>query len=128
MKILKVEPYSCNIQVYMNKEELRKYLKKEYSRNCDKVMLDEHLTAISNCEGYSMMIEDDGYELILLLPVEYSDDLSDHELLHMTWFICEIVDIPLNFSTQEHQTYLFTYLKRELKKLYAIRKVSKRKK
>lgn len=109
MKVIDIPGYDLHMKLFTSKLSLKRYTnKKNYQLSHD----------LNTVNGLAMVFEDKGVDILLLLPKEYSEEIMDHELIHITWFVARIIDLPLNFTNQEFQAYLFPAIKRELKKVY----------
>ena len=120
MKIIEIEQYGLHVKVFTLEKDLLRYIKKNYEES-----LDNYKEVILGSLAFASMELKDGHDIILFLPKEYNEELVDHELIHITWFVANIIGMPLNFETQEFQTYLFIEIKKKIKKIYErSRKVS----
>jgi hypothetical protein len=109
MKSIHITPYDLELLVFTSQRSLKMYLKK----NNYLIHHDENFN-LDNCHGLALMYPDN--TTMVLLPKEYSEDTLDHELIHITWYISEIIGQPLTYNNNEFQAYLFNDLKKKIKK------------
>jgi hypothetical protein len=106
--VFDIDPYDLNLKVFTSKLSLVKYLNKHGY---------QHTHNFDNVEGLSLLYEHYGIDLLLYLNKDFcTEDTLDHELIHITWLIARSIGHPLNQDNQEFQTYLFTSLKRKIRK------------
>ncbi len=113
MKEVEIEQYGLHIKVFTLEKDFLKYIKKVYPES-----LETYKEVISNSLAFASKECVNGHDMLLYIPNEYNEELIDHELIHITWFIAEIIGMPLNYETQEFQAYLFIDIKRKVKKVY----------
>jgi hypothetical protein len=107
MKIIDIEQYGLQLKVFTSINSLKRYCKKS------SYLIEDDLSSI---QAYALHYQVQGHDLLMFVPKEYSEELVDHELIHITWYIARIVGLPLTYNNQEFQTYLFTDLKKKVKK------------
>lgn len=107
MKVINIEQYNLDIKVFNSSRSLKRYT------NRNRYHVEHDLKGVS---GLALYYDHAGVDLLLYLPKEYNEEVVDHEIIHMTWFIGKAIGHPVNFSTQEFQTYLFSYIKNKVKK------------
>lgn len=113
MKVINIQPYDLDLNVFTSNRSLKMYCKKHsyLIRSTDG---DNEEMELDNCRGLSLLFPDN--EMMLLLPKEYDDEVLDHELVHITWFVSKIIGQQLDYGNNEFQAYLFTDLKKKIKK------------
>lgn len=104
---IQIDQYDLDLKIFTTKLSLTRYLNKHDYKISH---------SLNEVDGLALYFENSGADLILYVD-EKSDPLTmDHELIHITWYIAKIIGHPLSFNTQEFQTYLFTDLKKKIKK------------
>lgn len=103
---IKIQPFNYDVTIFTTKKEFAKYFK---LKGLDTAILDGVI-------GYCCNIEDEtNSELSLLLPSKYNEGITIHESVHLSWFVLEIAQVPLNSDTQEIQAYLVEYIVKQIK-------------
>lgn len=110
MKVINIQPYDLDLHVFTSNRSLKMYCKK----NSYLITKDEEDIDLSTCKGLSLVFPD--HTLMVLLPKEYDEEVLDHELVHITWFVSHIIGQQLDYGNNEFQAYLFTDLKKKIKK------------
>lgn len=109
MKSIHITPYDLELLVFTSPRSLKMYLKK----NNYLIHHNEDFD-LESCHGLALMYPDN--TTMVLLPAEYHEETVDHELIHITWYIAQIIGQPLTYDSNEFQAYLFTDLKKKIKK------------
>lgn len=110
MKVINIQPYDLDLHVFTSARSLRMYAKK----NSYLITKDNEDIDLETCRGLALLFPD--HSLMLLLPKEFDEETVEHELIHITWYIAHIIGQPLTYDSNEFQAYLFTDLKKKIKK------------
>jgi hypothetical protein len=110
MKTINIQPYNLDLVVFTSARSIKMYCKK----NSYLITHDDETIDLNTVRGLSLIFPDN--HMILYLPKEYDEDTLDHELVHITWFVSKIIGQPLTWDSNEFQAYLFSDLKKKIKK------------
>jgi hypothetical protein len=107
MYLVEIPQYDLHIKVFNTKRSIVRYLNKvNYAIPHD----------FDTVHGTALLYTEMGIDLLLYLAPDADEDVLDHELIHMTWHIAKVTGQQLTYTNDEFQAYLFTDLKRKIKK------------
>ncbi len=111
MQIINIQPYDLDLHVFTSARSMKRYCKinSYLIKNHDGEDID-----LAMCRGLALLFPDN--TLMVLLPKEYDEETIEHELIHITWYIAQIIGQPLTYDSNEFQAYLFPDLKKKIKK------------
>lgn len=108
-KLINIHPYDLELYVFTSARSFKMFCKKSnYLIHHGEDFSLDHIKGLAN------MYPDN--TTTMLLPAKYDEEVLDHELIHITWYIAQIIGQGLTYDNNEFQTYLFGDLKKKIKK------------